>query len=143
MESGQLWKFMQTFLPFPNIYKSLDCLDYKRLGKQRSESFIILKNVTGNHDRWIHHPAVRMWLGYPDLLKLYLNMNIKLWVKRGFVNNMKFEVPDFSHKIELPSWFGDERFHRAHRESLLYKNYEYYKHYFPDDVPQIKYYWPV
>jgi len=134
---------MQTFLPYPNFYRSLDCLDYKRLGKQRPEAFIVLKNVTGNPDSWFNHPAVRMWMGYPDALKLYLNTAIKIWVKRGYKNNMVFQTPDFSHKIVLPPWFGDERFHRAHRQALLFKNFEYYRHYFPDDTPQIAYYWPV
>ncbi len=51
---------MQTFLPFPNFHKSLSCLDYKRLGNQRSEALIILKTITGNSLGWINHPAVKM-----------------------------------------------------------------------------------
>ena len=33
---------MQTFLPYPNFADSLDCLDYRRLGKQRVEAFQII-----------------------------------------------------------------------------------------------------
>ncbi len=134
---------MQTFLPYPNFYRSLNCLDYKRLGKQRSEAYIILKNITGKPDRWFNHPAVRMWLGYPDALKLYFNMSIKLWVNRGYKNSMSLQNPDFSRRIPLPPWFGDDKFHRAHRQALLFKDYDYYKKFFPDETPQIKYYWPV
>jgi hypothetical protein len=134
---------MQTFLPYPNFHKSLACLDYKRLGKQRIEALIILRNITGSPNRWINHPAVRMWMGYPDALMLYMNMAIKLWIGRGYRNSMEYQKPDFSHRIGLPSWFGDENFHRAHRQALLFKNYEYYSHYFPDDVPKIEYVWPV
>lgn len=134
---------MQTFLPFPNFYKSLNCLDYKRLGKQRSESYIILKNVEGFPNRWINHPAVKMWMGYPDALKLYFNMSIKLWIKRGYKNSMEFQKVDFSKKIKLPKWFGNERFHKAHRQSLLFKDFDYYKEIFPEDEPKIDYYWPV
>ena len=134
---------MQTFLPFPNFYKSLSCLDYKRLGNQRSEALVILKNVTGNYNGWVNHPAVKMWMGYPDALKLYLNMCIKLWTERGYKNSMEFQSFDFSSKIELPPWFGDERFHKAHRQALLFKNYDYYKTFFPDDSPKIEYFWPV
>ncbi len=134
---------MQTFLPYPNFYKSLNCLDYRRLGKQRCETYIILKNITGQPDIWFNHPAVKMWLGYPDALKLYLNMSIKLWVKKGYKNTMKLQHPDFSTKIKLPYWFEDENFHKAHRQSLLFKDYNYYKNYFPDEIPQIKYVWPV
>jgi len=134
---------MQTFLPFPNFYKSLNCLDYKRLGKQRVETFIIIKNITGNPNGWMHHPAVKMWMGYPDALKLYLNMSIKLWIKRGYKNSMELQSPDFSTKIQLPPWFGNEDFHRAHRQALLFKDFDYYKRFFPDDVPKIQYLWPV
>lgn len=134
---------MQTFLPYPNFHKSLNCLDYKRLGKQRPEAFIILKNITGKPNSWINHPAVKMWSGYPDALKLYLNMSIKLWIERGYKNSMEFQSPDFSSKIIFPPWFGNERFHKAHRQALLFKDYEYYKKYFPGEMPQIKYFWPV
>jgi len=134
---------MQTFLPFPNFHKSLSCLDYKRLGNQRSEALIILRTITGESQGWARHPAVKMWRGYPDALKLYLNMCIKLWTERGYRNSMEFQAPDFSSRIEIPPWFGDEKFHRAHRQALLFKNYEYYKKFFPDDVPKIEYFWPV
>jgi len=130
-------------MPYPNFYKSLNCLDYKRLGKQRSEALIILKNVSGFPDGWYRHPAVKMWMGYPDALKLYLNMSIKLWVERGYKNTMQFQNPDFSARIQLPPWFGDERFHKAHRQALLYKDYDYYSKFFPDDKPELNYYWPV
>lgn len=134
---------MQTFLPFPNFYKSLSCLDYQRLGNQRSEALIILKTISGESQGWARHPAVKMWMGYPDALKLYLNMCIKLWTERGYKNSMEFRIPDYSLRIEFPPWFGDERFHRAHRQALLFKNYEYYKRFFPDDIAKIEYFWPV
>ena len=33
---------MQTFLPYDDFVLSLDCLDYRRLGKQRVESMQLL-----------------------------------------------------------------------------------------------------
>lgn len=82
-------------------------------------------------------------MGYPDALMLYMNMSIKLWIARGYRNSMEYQKPDFSHRIGLPPSFGDENFHRSHRQALLFKNYEYYKHYFSDDEPKIEYVWPV
>ena len=38
---------MQTFLPYPDIQKSLESLDNKRLGKQRVESYQIISAITG------------------------------------------------------------------------------------------------
>ena len=40
---------MQTFLPYEDFTKTAQCLDYKRLGKQRVEAYQILrilKNIT-------------------------------------------------------------------------------------------------
>jgi len=34
---------MQTLLPYPNFAKSAACLDWKRLGNQRNEAFIVLR----------------------------------------------------------------------------------------------------
>jgi hypothetical protein len=34
---------MQTFLPYPNFKKSLQILDYRRLGKQRVEAYQIIR----------------------------------------------------------------------------------------------------
>ncbi|MDD3149598.1 MAG: MSMEG_6728 family protein [Candidatus Gastranaerophilales bacterium] len=136
---------MQTFMPYANFYKSLNCLDYKRLGKQRSEAYIILKNITGNFDGWSHHPTIKMWSGYDDALRLYMNMCIKLWIKRGYKNNMALNLPKFKRKkrIKLPPWFGNEKFHKSHREALLFKNFDYYYRYFYNEKPQIQYYWPI
>lgn len=39
---------MQTFLPYPDLLKSVQCLDNKRLGKQRVEAMQILRiNIQG------------------------------------------------------------------------------------------------
>ena len=50
-----------------------------------------------------------MWEGYENALKLYFNKAVKLWVAKGYKNNMKFEV--IEGKIILPKWFGNEEFH--------------------------------
>ena len=67
---------MQTFLPLPNLRKSLKCLDNKRLGKQRVETFQLLCALgfgpalnerairTGKFDAprgWVNHPAAKMY----------------------------------------------------------------------------------
>ena len=40
---------MQTFLPYPDFQLSAECLDYKRLGKQRLEAFQLLVAL---EDKW-------------------------------------------------------------------------------------------
>ena len=93
---------MQIFIPFANISKIVACLDWKRLGKQRVECKQILERVLNRvpeHKKgWRNHPAVKMYLPYPNFLKLYFNKCVAEWVRRGFKNSMPLEVLDVSEQ---------------------------------------------
>ena len=43
---------MQTFLPYPNFTASVMCLDYKRLGKQRSEAQQMINAIQRVRNYW-------------------------------------------------------------------------------------------
>lgn len=131
---------MQTFLPYPDFMKSARCLDFRRLGKQRVECIQIL-NALRYGGGWATHPAVKMWKGHEDALTLYMGVVIDEWIERGYVNSM--ELPIIASDIEMPLWFGDERFHASHRSNLLRKNPTYYGRFGwsePDDLPYV---WPI
>lgn len=134
---------MQTFLPFDDFKKSVEVLDYRRLGKQRVETFQVLNVLLGRTDSqgWRNHPVTRMWRGYEEAMKVYQNLTIAEWIKRGYKNTMSFEVVDESNVV-MPSWFGNYDFHRSHRSNLLRKNFEYYSQFFSDPV-DLEYVWPV
>jgi hypothetical protein len=90
---------MQTFLPYPDFRSTAHVLDWRRLCKQRSEGKTIL-NTLLNDGGWRHHPAVKMWRGFEDALRLYTNVIITEWVDRGYRNNMKlYSVPA---TVEMP-----------------------------------------
>lgn len=114
---------MQVFFPFPDIEKSLDCLDRQRLGKQRVEAKQILNILYGRTDSksWSNHPATRMFEGYGDFLKLYFNKCCDAWTARGYVNNMEREFYHNIYTIEKPAWLGNYEFHLSHRSNLLRK----------------------
>lgn len=133
---------MQTFLPYPNLKKSLKVLDRARLGKQRVEAFQILNILLERTERrgWRNHPAVKMWRGYENALKLYLNKAIRLWVARGYKNTMKLE--EIEGRIVLPRWFGDEDFHAAHRSNLLRKDSNFYGKFGWNEGEDLDYVWP-
>lgn len=133
---------MQTFLPYADFRKTVKCLDYRRLGKQRVEAYQILKILNGETNRWVNHPAVLMWRGYENALGLYMNHCILEWVNRGYNNNMRYSTIVASD-IVLPSWFGDENFHASHRSNLLRKNFEYYSQFGWNETPELEYVWPV
>lgn len=134
---------MQTFLPYPNMKKSLKVLDSRRLGKQRVEAYQILNILLKRTDKkgWRNHPAVKMWKGYENALKLYLNKAIKLWISKGYKNNMKLEI--INGKIILPSWFGNKKFHASHRSNLLRKDKEFYSKFNWKEKNNLPYIWPI
>lgn len=134
---------MQTFLPYADLQESIRVLDYRRLGKQRVETFQVLNILLERTPTkgWRNHPVTRMWAGYEAALQQYQNYTISEWVNRGYKNTMKLEVFDES-TVTMPPWFGLDEFHRSHRSNLLRKDYEYYSQFF-DEPNDLEYYWPV
>ena len=134
---------MQTFLPYPDFLDTMKCLDRQRLGKQRIESRQIYNIVSGQakSNAWKHHPAVLMWKGFADALALYHNVCINEWINRGYKNTMSL-LP-ISQKILFPYWLGDNNFHKSHRQTLLYKNFEWYSQFGWKEEPKYEYFWPV
>jgi hypothetical protein len=156
---------MQTFLPYPDIIKSIECLDNKRLGKQRVEAYQIYKIVSGQdpESRWRNHPAVKMWMGFPSGIAMYMNWAIFTWIDRGFKNTMDYIYDGLIHSdisdtlipedylflgcnqinFRLPYWFGNKEFHDSHKSNLLRKMPEHYSKFnwnVPDNLPYV---WPV
>lgn len=104
---------MNTFLPYSDFTKSAQCLDYKRLGKQRVEAWQIYQTLqkgqyqpckcgcnevfnghcVGCYSKvkktaWYNHPIVKMWNGSEKALLLYGWYICQEWTKRGFKDNM-------------------------------------------------------
>ncbi len=149
---------MQTFLPYKSFEKSMQVLDYRRLGKQRVETGQILEILTGkaflpknvlldsdgnwtpNKKGWSNHPAVKMWCGYEEYLKYYLSANINEWIIRGYRNTIA--LPQFNlSENSVPLFLGCESFHESHRSNLLRKNREHYLVYW-NCKDNLEYVWP-
>lgn len=148
---------MQTFLPYADFKQSLEVLDYRRLGKQRVESYqvlnVLLKRVEPKMKKdgtyyygWENHVVTRMWRGYEEALKLYLNLSIDEWKKRGYKNTMSYETID-ENNLVLPYWFGREDIHRSHRLKLAWKHWDWYCDKFDDvmekPVDEPQYVWAL
>ena len=130
---------MQTFLPYADFKKSANCLDDKRLGKQRVEALQILKAIYIPDYGWRHHPCVKMWKDYPHALQLYMNACIDEWKNRGFNNTMaKAKEDSFT---ELPPWIGNKLFHDNHKSNLLAKDTEHYTQYNWTVPMTLPYFW--
>ena len=132
---------MQTFLPYPSMGRSVRCLDYRRLGKQRVEAFQILNALGGKSKGWTNHPATRMWRGYEAALGWYKDLCIEEWIRRGYKNTMKMEE---SHgAIVMPEWLGREDIHASHRSNLLKKDPDFYGVLGWTEPHDLEYVWPV
>jgi hypothetical protein len=134
---------MQTFLPYPSIKKSLKVLDSQRLGKQRVEAYQILNILLKRTQKrgWKNHPAVKMWKGYTNALKLYFNEAVKEWISRDYKNTMKLEI--IKGKVVFPKWFGNKKFHSSHKSNLLRKNKKYYSEFNWNEPDNLDYFWPI
>jgi hypothetical protein len=137
---------MQVFLVYPDVIKSLEILDNKRLGKQRVEAFQIINAITGRpkldgtpYKGWLNHPCSIMFRNHVPFLKMYLNASIDEWVKRGFKNTMNKEI--INEPVTYPEWWGNEKFHSSHRANLLKKEPEFYNKYGWSEDPSDPYVW--
>ncbi len=131
---------MQTFLPYPSFLKSVKALDYRRLGKQRVEAKQILAALAGTSKGWRNHPCCDMWRGYETALKLYHDLCITEWMRRGYKNTMPYLYEGGFH--EQPPWVGDKDFHASHRANLLRKDPVFYSQYGWVEDPNLPYIWP-
>ncbi|MGN6130415.1 MAG: MSMEG_6728 family protein [Nocardioidaceae bacterium] len=149
---------MQTFLPYPDFEASARALDPKRLGKQRVECIQVLRGLVRPGYGWRHHPAVTMWKGHEEALARYAYTCCEVWTERGFADTCAATIAadlreagvtrvrtqaELADAGALPSWLGDEAFHRSHRSSLLRKDPDFYGAVFTDVPDDLDYVWPV
>jgi hypothetical protein len=146
-------------------------LDDKRTGKQRLEAAQIIR-ILEKYDEteklegaYSKHPAVLMWLGYTNALKVYFNLCVKEWISRGFNNSYKFydldeddyrivqcefdgETCVFAEEFDefcFPPWFSFPPFILSHRAALLRKNPSHYDDFNTDEIKEYYdkgYLWP-
>src|SRR5262249_40485772 len=105
-----------------------------------------------------HHPAAKMWRGSEEALVRYVLTMCDEWTTRGFADTVAEKTTAHAHERlgltkvrtqaqlararKLPSWFGDESFHRAHQSNLVRKNPQHYRELFGDVAEDLEYVWP-
>jgi hypothetical protein len=133
---------MQTFLPYPDLQASAQCLDNKRLANQVNEALVILRTLLGYYGSgkgWPNHPAVKMWKGYEAFLYQYRATCIEECERRGIKRNFA-EAPIIVGDIVVPPWFGGS-IHESHQAALYQKDPVYYQQF--ANVKQQPYVWPT
>ena len=150
---------MQTFLPYPDYYKSALVLDMKRLQKQIAEGTQIMKAMHGFYrkpdkpDRpgaWENHPATVMWRNCPEGLFQYLKIVHRMWMARSLhrttPHKSYVELYELFRHLDrpwrvCPWWICDPEVFRSHRANLTRKDPEYYSQFWDED-PTLPYKWP-
>lgn len=135
---------MQTFVPYDDIYKSIEVLDRQRLGKQRVETFQLLNAIAGKTKGWVHHPAAIMWRENVNGLIAYGVAACDEWISRGYADSCRDKILAHGHAdfTDLPTWWGDDRVHSSHRANLLRKMPDFYAQYGWVEDPSMPYFWP-
>jgi len=139
---------MQTFLPYSNFEKTAQCLDYRRLGKQRVETMQIMNTLCGLSDGWANHPAVRMWENHEGALMDYQRAIVAEWVSRGYKDIVCLQKTleafnNLDDDFTVPEWLGNEKMHSSHRSNLLRKDYDHYCRFNWEEPDTIDYWWPT
>lgn len=129
-------------------------LDKKRCWKQVVETAQIINVLEGRKTGWANHPAVKMWVGHVDLLKVYFDSFLLIAKEKHGINTkyeyyektkVSWSLNKLKKKYELPWWLRNKKFHRAMRARLIEKDESFYLSKFPKDkgFNDSKYFWPV
>jgi hypothetical protein len=138
---------MQTFLPYADFKRSAEVLDYRRLGKQRVETWQLIRAINGETRGWRNHPAAVMWRDHVPALAAYGATMCNEWIRRGYNDSMlqRFEVivsRSLEEELELPPWLGNKNFHLSHQSNLVRKFPEHYRLHWPEISEDLPYIWP-
>jgi hypothetical protein len=143
---------MQVFLPYPDLKRSVCCLDPKRLGNQ-----VYCECLTLIRGGWPNHPVAKMWRNAQMALATYALYGLEELERRGFsYPHHQWAFMGFldtritEGMMDMPSGFGDDRLHSSYRAALLYKDYAWYSRFgwseqpaVPDTRGRLPYFWPI
>jgi len=141
---------MQTFMPHGDYVSVARALDSKRLGKQRVETYQIIKALRGEYAKtgaWVNHPASVMWSGHIYDLALYgLTVSIEFY-ERGYdgwnmcevFNALTRNLAD-NNTEQYPWWVNNELLQLTHQSNLVRKDHTKYDYPVPPNIPYI---WPL
>lgn len=153
---------MQTFLPYVDFVKTAQCLDWRRLGKQRVEAWQIIdvsiKVRENKNPKWKNHPARLMWEKHLNALCTYGIAICNEWISRGYRDTMRSKFLELRKRFEdngNPLWMERQDFFLAHKSNLIRKGRErlikkgkadvlnHYKGLWPDVPEDLPYVWPI
>ncbi len=131
---------MNVFMPYPDLRKSVECLDPRRLGNQ-----VYREGLTLIRGGWSRHPAALIWADHKRALTQYCLFGLEELERRGrFYPHHKEAFQKYLLEFAdtgLPDIVKDDRFCARHRAALLFKDFDYYKRFGWTEEPKIEYIW--
>lgn len=130
---------MQTFLPFGDFLQTAECLDMRRLGKQRVETKQILQCLLEEGSiGWSNHPIVTAWWGFEEGLATYGLYICSAWKARGYSDTLYEWFQSYRlilrdggrHMTQFPAWTKMSEIHDAYKRVLVWKQPEIYEEIF-------------
>jgi hypothetical protein len=120
-------------MPYGTDYSaSAKSLDNKRIGKQRVETYQILKALLGESKGWTNHPATKMWRGHEFQLYEYQTAICAEWSRRGFKDTVMESTKNLIMEKRVkptynaPEWAGFRALAITHRANLYLKDPIFY-----------------
>lgn len=112
---------MQVFTPYPEPFKTAECLDGRRLNKQIIECRQILAAIRGESNAWKNHPVVKQYRTHTEYLECYLKCLIAFKDNRIDVAL----VHSYYAMYYKPEFLTTE-FCNQHKRRLFTKDSEFY-----------------
>jgi hypothetical protein len=116
-------------MPYGSDYSaSAKSLDNKRIGKQRVETYQILRALLGESKGWTRHPATLMWKGHEFQLYEYQSAICTEWSRRGFKDTVMESTKKLIMEKGLrptynaPDWTSIPALAITHRANLYLKD---------------------
>ena len=118
---------MQVFVPYPEPFKVVECLDRTRRWKQFAEVKQILDAIEGRSNGWKNHPITKMWTPYKEWLRCYRNC-FDMWFSGNNVMARSWsEEADFIRPSFLTEAFCDQHKSRLFTKApVLYPQFAEY-----------------
>lgn len=112
---------MQVFTPYPEPFKTADCLDGRRLNKQIIECKQILAAIKDESNAWKNHPVVKQYKNDVWYLENYMRCLISF--KDGKLDDALIYS---NHAMIYKPEFLTMEFCKQHKRRLYTKDKEFY-----------------
>jgi hypothetical protein len=129
---------MQTWVTHFDLRESAKNLDRQRLNAQIYEGIHILASLRGMNEELVNpkrdvsnHPASKLWVGYEDILSIYIGVHLQEWYARGYSSDVnarnydRIKIVKGARWFNLPNWVTSELI-ETHKNVLYRKKPDFY-----------------